>query len=186
MKKKRKTAGSVGVVLQKANDPGSLRQWAEYLAGEQPWKTLEIGAEKLLARWSEAQYKWQIFSAATPKASKMAGFEHEHGLVVFNTEEAELTIREKFKDNIPEGVTRGGYVAVLAAKTRHKGIGKYLLSAAERVISEKSDRVYLFVTDFNTSALRFYKSMGYEEIGRVSGVFKPDSSEILMSKKLST
>lgn len=184
MKPKKKTAGSVGVVLHKQQFSESMRSWAEFLAGVDPWKTLELTTDKLIEIWARSDHEWQFFSAATPKASKMPGFEHEHGLVVFNHAGAAAVVREKFNGALPEGFQDGGYVGILATKTRHKGIGKYLLSAAERIISEKSTRVYLFVSEFNKSAVRFYKTMGYEEVARATDVFKPGNIELLMVKNL--
>lgn len=184
MKKQKKTSGSVGVVLHKFSDQALLKPWAEYLAGVEPWKTLEISPAYLLDRWQQPAFAWQFFSAATPKAAKMPGFEHEHGLVVFALEGVAEIVEEKLKGTLPPGLEDAGYVGVLSTKTRHKGIGKYLLSAAERIIAEKKKTVFLFVSEFNTSAQRFYKSMGYEEIARASDVFKPGNVEILLAKKI--
>lgn len=184
MKKQKKTAGSVGVVLHKVNEPALLKPWAEYLAAAEPWKTLEISSAYLLERWQAPGFGGQFFSAATPKAAKMPGFEHEHGLVIFTLDGVSKIVEEKLKGPLPPGLDQAGYVSVLATKTRHKGIGKYLLSAAERIIAEKKTSVLLFVSEFNTSAQRFYKSMGYEEVARAQDVFKPGNVEILLTKKI--
>ena len=82
------------------------------------------------------------------------------------------------------GYEDGGYVSAIATKVRHKGTGKYLLNAAERVISEKFARIYLFVSESNHAAQRFYKSAGYEEIARAHDCLKAGNTEILLTKTL--
>ena len=182
--KKKKNAATVGTVLHKIKDPTALKPWADYLSSIDPWKTLDLTSDQLLTRWTASDSRWQFFSAADPKNAKTPGFEHEHGLIVFTTESAGPIVAKFLKDSMPTTLEDGGYVQAIGTKMRHKGIGKYLVAAAERVIQEQKPRVYLFVSDSNHAAQRFYKGLGYEEIARANDAFKSGNIEILLTKKL--
>lgn len=184
MTKKKKKIGDIGTVLRKIDDHLALRPWAEYMAGVDPWKKLEIVAETLTNRWAIADAGWCFYSAADPRSAKVHDFDHEHGLIVFNVEKGRATVEGILKSALPPGYEDGGYVQAIATKVRHKGIGKYLLNAAERVVSEKYKRIYLFVSESNSAAQRFYKSAGYEEIARASDCLKAGNTEILLTKVL--
>ena len=184
MTKKKKANVDVGTVLHKIKDPEALKPWSDYMAGEEPWKSLELTADKLLERWKSEGGRLQFFSAADPKNAKTPGFEHEHGLIVFSCEGGKAVVEGFLKGPVPGDLGDGGYVQAIATKVRHKGLGKYLLAAAERVILEKSSRVYLFVSENNAAAQRFYKGQGYEEVARATDCIKPGNTEILLTKKL--
>lgn len=183
MTKKKKPA-DVGTVLHKIKDAEALKPWAGYMAGEEPWKGLELTAEKLFERWSAPGAKWQFFSAADPKTAKAPGFDNEHGLIVFSLEGARAIVEGFLKTALAAELGDGGYVQSFATKVRHKGLGKYLMAAAERVMLEKSSRVFLFVSESNAAAQRFYKGLGYEEVARAQDCHKPGNTEILLTKKL--
>ncbi|MBI3544946.1 MAG: GNAT family N-acetyltransferase [Deltaproteobacteria bacterium] len=182
--RKKKPLADIGTVLRKLTSPEALKPWADYMASIDPWKRLEIAADTLLGRWTAPGAPWWFYSAADPKNAKIGGFDHEHGLVVFCVD-GRAVVEGFLKTSLPEGFSEeGGYVQAIATKNRHKGVGKYLLHAAERVISEKHKRIFLFVSESNAAAQRFYKSAGYEEIARVSDCIKPGNTEILMTKSL--
>ncbi len=184
MTKKKKKAADIGTVLHKINDQAALKPWADYMAGVDPWKRLDITSEMLVTRWAESDAGRYFFSAADPKGAKMPGFDHEHGLIVFHVESGRAVVEKFLKTSLPKGYEEGGYVSAITTKVRHKGTGKYLLNAAERVISEKFGRIYLFVSESNHAAQRFYKSAGYEEIARAHDCLKAGNTEILLTKAL--
>ena len=82
----------------------------------------------------------------------------------------------------------GGYVHNLAVFPGHtgQGVGRALLAHAERLVRAESDRAYLFVSDFNRRAHRFYEREGYVEIGYVENCLVEGNRENLMLKILST
>ena len=186
MTRKKKKPGDIGAVLHKINDQAALKPWAEYMAGVDPWKKLEIGAEALRSRWALADQGWHFFTAADPRSAKVHDFDHEHGLIVFNVEKGRATVEGILKAPLPAAYEAGGYVQCIATKVRHKGIGKYLLHAAERVMSEKFTRIYLFVSESNQAAQRFYKSAGYQEIARADDCLKAGNTELLLTKALTS
>lgn len=183
-KRKKKPLADLGAVLRKIKEPATLQPWADFIATIEPWKSLEISAERMMSRWSETASGWQFYTAADAKHAKTPGFENEQGLIVFALENTRATIEGFLKAPLPAGLEDGGYIATVATKLRQKGIGKYLLSAAERVVSEKYPRMFLFVSESNAAAQRFYKSAGYEEVGRAVDCIKPGNTELLFTKKL--
>lgn len=185
MKKKKKSTGETGLVLRPLRQAEALRPWAEYLAGIDPWKSLQITPEKLFERWTSSSHQWQFFTAADPKAAKEGGFANQDGLIVFTAENGKPIIEGILKAPLDEALGDGGYVAAVGTRVRQKGVGKYLLSAAERVISDRFPRVFLFVSESNVAAQKFYKNLGYEEVGKARDVFVSGNNEILMTKKLS-
>jgi GNAT superfamily N-acetyltransferase len=184
-RKQKPGTSSIGMVLKPIKDPSTLKPWADYLAGIDPWKSLEIASDALLTRWT-TDPGLRFFTAAEPKAAKLPdfGFDHQDGLIVFTPDSRKEFIEGLLKTTIPDGFGDGGYVALVGTTLRHKGVGKYLLSAAERVIAEKHKRVFLFVSEINQAAQKFYKGLGYEEVGKAIDALKPGNNEILLTKVL--
>jgi [ribosomal protein S18]-alanine N-acetyltransferase len=81
-----------------------------------------------------------------------------------------------------------GYVAGLAvgAEHRNRGIGAALLRFAEERIFRESPNVFLCVSSYNADAQRFYRRMGYEQIGEIAEYTEPGASELLMRKTKGT
>ncbi len=67
---------------------------------------------------------------------------------------------------------------------RRRGIGRRLLSFAEKVIAKKSPNIYLCVSSFNRRAQAFYKDAGYRKVGRIPGLILQDASEYIYWKRL--
>lgn len=183
--KKKKTIADVGAVLRKVNDPAALRSWAEYMVTVDPWKALGYTADELAARFERDRADgFQFFSAATSRGAKTQGFEHEHGLIAFLPAGALATIERLSKGAFVPQTGDGGYIAALVTKNRRKGFGKYLVHASERVIREKSDQVYVLVSETNMAAQRFYKSAGFEQVARFLDCIRPGNTELLMKKSM--
>ncbi|MEW6057708.1 MAG: GNAT family N-acetyltransferase [Bdellovibrionota bacterium] len=183
--KKKKTMASVGMVLHKIKDTTGLKSWADYLITLESWKSLGTTADSIVECWTAPQAKCEFFAASDAKGAKTPGFENEQGLIVFSVESAESLIAQKLKGQTPPQLEEGGFIHAIETKSRHKSIGKYLLNAAERVISEKKSRVFLFVSESDAANQRFYKSMGYEELAHSnepSG--QANGCEILLVKHL--
>jgi len=181
--KKRKSQSIIGRVLHKLNNSEQLKQWAQYIPQVEPWKSLEITQEKLAHSW-EQKPSFLFFSALEPKHTQNATFDSQEGLVVFTQENAKSIVEIFLKTPLHEELPEGGYIQILCTKEHHKGVGKYLLQAAERVIYEKHKQVYLFVSETNEKARRFYKNQGYTECARATDCIKSGNTEILMTKKL--
>lgn len=78
------------------------------------------------------------------------------------------------------------FLHVLAVKKtiRGNGVGKRLMALFEEIgfVQDGSDKVFLCVDDFSTEAIGLYKSMGYEEVGRIPGMYVPGVVTSLMMK----
>ena len=76
------------------------------------------------------------------------------------------------------------YLATLAVKRRYrsKGIGEALVNKFETIGFKRADRVFILVSDFNKKAQKFYRKLGYKEVGNISDLFKTGVSENLLVK----
>jgi ribosomal protein S18 acetylase RimI-like enzyme len=78
------------------------------------------------------------------------------------------------------------YIHIIAVKEefRNLGIGKILLKFCEETFAKENSKLFLVVGDFNPKAKRWYKSMGYKEVGAIPGLYKKGVDERLMMKEL--
>jgi ribosomal protein S18 acetylase RimI-like enzyme len=81
--------------------------------------------------------------------------------------------------------SRFPYVRNIAIKKEHrgKGIGKQLLSFFEEKGFNTTTRVFLLVSNFNTKAQKFYRKMGYQEVGRIPDLVRQGVTEHIMMKR---
>ncbi len=87
----------------------------------------------------------------------------------------------------PEPVfARGGYLRAIgvALSLRRRGIGKRLMTFAEKTTVHHSPNFYLCVSSFNRRAQAFYKALGYTRVGNIPGLIIPGSSEYIFWKRL--
>jgi ribosomal protein S18 acetylase RimI-like enzyme len=75
------------------------------------------------------------------------------------------------------------YVHLIAVKEeyRGKGIGKQLMHYFEKAVHKK--KLFLVVADFNPEAKRFYESIGYREVGQITGLYREGITEYVMMKE---
>ena len=78
------------------------------------------------------------------------------------------------------------FLHVLAVKkaVRGNGVGKQLMGLFEEIgyVQDKSDKLFLCVDDFSTEAMGLYKSLGYQEVGSIPGMYIPGVVTYLMMK----
>ncbi len=87
----------------------------------------------------------------------------------------------------PEPVfARGGYLRAIGVSRsmRRRGIGRRLLSFAEKETARRSQFLYLCVSSFNRPAQAFYRDRGYERAGKLADLIVPGSSEYIYWKRL--
>jgi len=84
-----------------------------------------------------------------------------------------------------DGFPLGGYIRAIGIKEeyRGRGIGRKLMAVAENDIFRYRRNVFLLVSSFNYSAIRFYKALGYEPIGEIKDAIIKGESEIIMRKR---
>jgi len=87
----------------------------------------------------------------------------------------------------PEPVfARGGYLRAIGVSRsmRRRGIGRRLLTFAEKETARCSQHLYLCVSSFNRAAQNFYHDRGYARVGKLADLIVPGSSEYIYWKRL--
>jgi len=87
----------------------------------------------------------------------------------------------------PEPVfARGGYLRAIGVSPsmRRYGIGKSLLTFAEKETARSAQYLYLCVSSFNRKAQAFYHDQGYVRAGRLADLIVPGFSEYIYWKRL--
>ena len=87
----------------------------------------------------------------------------------------------------PEPVfARGGYLRAIGVSSslRRCGIGRRLLSYAEKETARGSQCLYLCVSTFNRNAQAFYRDQGYTRAGKLADLIGPGLSEYIYWKQL--
>ncbi len=81
---------------------------------------------------------------------------------------------------------RGGYIRSIgvAPSLRRLGIGRKLLSFAEKFVAGRSPNVYLCVSSFNKRAQAFYRDSGYTKVGKLQDFILAGASEYIYWKRL--
>ena len=87
----------------------------------------------------------------------------------------------------PEPVfARGGYLRAIGVSPslRRCGIGRRLLTFAEKETAHSAQYLYLCVSSFNRKAQAFYRDQGYARAGKLAGLIVPGVSEYIYWKRL--
>jgi ribosomal protein S18 acetylase RimI-like enzyme len=84
------------------------------------------------------------------------------------------------------GILLGEYLKILVVDGAHRsrGAGRQLMNALEQRAFRSWPNVYLCVSDFNDGARRFYRGLGYEEVGLLKDLLLPGIGEVLMRKSI--
>lgn len=79
---------------------------------------------------------------------------------------------------------RSAYLRLIGVRAdcAARGIGAALLTEIEAQAASRD--LFLLVSDFNEGAQRFYRRMGYEQIGAIPGYVLPDVTELIFRKLL--
>ena len=157
----------------------------------EPWLTLNIIAENLIKAFARDEMLRRVQVAA--ESDKLLG------VVSFRTTLATdyiTALQARGRLNTPSApnddtsaiiLPDGGYVNCLAVfgSQQGRGIGLALLQHAEaETAAQGSERMYLFVSDFNNAAQRFYARQGYTECDRVENCVVPGRDELLLVKAI--
>ena len=81
---------------------------------------------------------------------------------------------------------RGGYLRAIGVSPsmRRHGIGRSLLSFAEKETARRSQYLYLCVSTFNRTAQAFYQDRGYARVGKLADLIVLGESEYIYWKRL--
>lgn len=122
----------------------------------EPWRTLREGVDLASAIRQKQAYVAVIGGA-------VAGF------VIFTREPV---------------FARGGYLRAIgvAPAIRGFGVGRRMLTFAERMTAKRASNLYLCVSSFNKEGQTFYRKCGYEKVGRIEGLVRKGFAEIILRK----
>lgn len=87
----------------------------------------------------------------------------------------------------PEPVfARGGYLRAIGVSPamQGQGIGRKLMTFAEKMTARTAPNLYLCVSSFNRPAQAFYKNLGYARIGKIPDLILEGKSEYVYRKQL--
>lgn len=81
---------------------------------------------------------------------------------------------------------RGPYIELLGISPaqRGKGIGKQVMAWVEAEAGRTANNLWVVASSFNQPALAFYASLGFQQIGPIPGLVRPEYDEILLRKRL--
>jgi diamine N-acetyltransferase len=140
-------------------EPATAEIFGAALASMDPWRTLGMSASALTGLLLEPDHH--------------------------------LRCEAMFMDGAPAGVVAlrhpwlyGPYVALLAVLPdwQGRGIGSVILRRIEEEMKPKN--VWVCVSSFNRAAERFYIRNGFEHVGPLPGLLRPQFDELLMRKRL--
>ncbi|HVY39299.1 MAG TPA: GNAT family N-acetyltransferase [Polyangia bacterium] len=85
---------------------------------------------------------------------------------------------------LDDGVLLGGFIALLAvrAEAAGQGVGTALVEHLAARVARKRRWLYVSADGNNRSALRFYRRLGFERVGRLPDLVRPGRAEILLRR----
>lgn len=81
---------------------------------------------------------------------------------------------------------RGGYLRAIGVHPdlRRHGIGRMLLTFAEKTTAKHTPNLFLCVSSFNRTASSFYRKCGYSKVGKINDLIRKGASEHIYWKRL--
>lgn len=156
--KDKRMTGKIAIKRMKATE--EAEKCAKMMANSEPWITLGRGYESLLNTLTASAKEVYIGWAQ----KEIVGC---------------ITL-------IMQGACVGYIQTVYVSPSwRGKGVGSALIAYAEERIFTEKPNVFICVSSFNEGARRWYKRLGYEEIGELKDYIVAGYSEILLRKTIS-
>lgn len=80
---------------------------------------------------------------------------------------------------------RSGYVMLIGVQSgrRGSGVGRRLMAHAEEGMFASGSDVFLLVSHFNEAGQRFYRALGYEQVGAIPDYVVPGVTELIFRKR---
>lgn len=80
---------------------------------------------------------------------------------------------------------RSGYIMLIGVQPdlRGLGVGEALMQRAEELMFAETNSICLLVSDFNEAAQRFYRQLGYTQVGTLPDYVIPGVDEYLFHKR---
>lgn len=132
---------------------------AELMAGSEPWTILDISMDHIMNILNDPMN--EVFAALIK--------DEIVGTVVIHTKGA-----------------FSGYLKSIAVHPDWRGqnLGEQMMEFVEKEIFTASKNLFLCVSSFNKDAQRFYRKLGYEQIGILKDYLVEGHDEILMRKTI--
>ena len=85
---------------------------------------------------------------------------------------------------VQDGFLLGAFVSLLAIRPEAtgQGVGRALMAHVEADVFKRRPWLFTSCDSSNTRALRFYKKLGFERVGRLPDLIKPKRVELLLRK----
>jgi ribosomal protein S18 acetylase RimI-like enzyme len=146
------------LLIRKARRPEAVRQ-ATWIAAMDPWRSLGYRADGLgrwLGRKATAGQVWLALVARRPV-----------GVLVCQPE-----------------VLLGSFISLVAVSSdlAGQGIGRALVERTARQVFRKVRWLYTSSDQANRPAARFYRALGFRQVGRLPDLIAPGRTEILWRK----
>lgn len=128
---------------------------------------------------------WERYGVSASKASEMFKAALVDGARILVAHIGEKAVG--FVWYVPRGAwDRSGYIRLIGVSPEYQGhrVGERLMEAAEARMKSTAGEVFLLVTDFNVGAQRFYRRLGYTQIGAIPDYVVPGINELIFYKKL--
>ncbi|MEW5854513.1 MAG: GNAT family N-acetyltransferase [Myxococcota bacterium] len=141
--------------------PTDMRACAAIMAGSDPWRTLGVTLDTALHRFMADPCPTVV--ARPPDHDEPLGF-----------------IRYR-----PQGfIDRFAYIHIVAVSEAARGqrVGEALMARVEEVCFATTPHLFLFCSSFNEGAQRFYRRLGYRQVGDVPQLIHPEHGELLFMK----
>ncbi len=139
-----------------------------------------------VAVWIAASPLWQRYHLDAAKASRQLDRAVTHGDLLIAAATPDDKICGLAWCLINGAFGRSMYLRLLGVDGAYRGggVGALLLDEAERRAAALSQDMVLLVSDFNTSAQRFYQRQGYTQVGALPGYVLSDVTELIFWKPL--
>jgi ribosomal protein S18 acetylase RimI-like enzyme len=149
--------------------PAIARAQAEWIVGIEPWRGLGYSAAPLgnyLGRMAKEREVW-VARGEGRGAGPLGRGAAPLGLVV-----------------VQDGFLLGGFVSLLAIRPEAtgQGIGRALMEHVEADVFARRPWLFTSCDSDNKRALSFYRKLGFERVGRLPDLIKPQRIELLLRK----
>jgi ribosomal protein S18 acetylase RimI-like enzyme len=140
--------------------PALARAQAPWIAAMEPWRGLgytAAGLARYLARKAGARGVWL---ARDGRSAPL-------GVAVLD-----------------DGILLGGFIALLAVRpdAAGQGVGAALVEHLGARVARKRRWLYVSADGNNRAALRFYRRLGFQRVGRLPDLVRPGRVEILLRR----
>lgn len=153
----------------------------------EPWVTLDVTKEKLLAACRQDHERLRYVMAAGETLIGTVMFRVKNANAYLAARGGAGALLEHHNVSSEEALPDAAYINILAVfpPQQGKAHGAQLLQFAETQCAPHVPHLYLCVSDFNVAARRFYEIHGYTEVGRIPDCIKRGYAEIIMLKAIS-